>query len=51
VKPEIINIPLEFVADFCVLKKKNVLKGTLRKNVEFFNGALAKPKSFDHQGH
>jgi hypothetical protein len=37
VKLEIINIPSEFVADFCVLEKKNVLTGTLRKNVEFFN--------------
>jgi hypothetical protein len=37
VKPEIINISLEFVADFCVLEKKNVLTRTLRKNVEFFN--------------
>jgi len=30
-KLEIINISLEFVADFCVLEKKKVSTGTLRR--------------------
>ena len=38
-KLEIINISREFVADFWVSEKKKVSTGTLRKNVEIFNGA------------